>query len=68
MPKKKACARNIGRSERCGGPKAQDVSYSDKIGKNVVDCFSISCTSGSQEVCNQSGETCDMEAAILICK
>ena len=36
---------------------------SDKIGKNAVDRFSI-----SPLVLIQSGETCDMEVAILVCK
>ena len=40
---------------------------SDKIGKNAVDRF-FNITSGSQDICIQSGGTSDMEAAILICK
>ena len=35
---------------------------SDEIGKNAV------VTSGSQYIFIQSSKTCDMEAAILICK
>ena len=52
-------------------PKNMLVSdvRSDKIGKNAVDRFSLShITSGSQDICIQSGGTSDMEAAILICK
>ena len=43
-----------------------DVRF-DKIGKNAVDFF-FNITSCSQDICIQSGETCDIEAAILICK
>ena len=41
---------------------------SDKIGKNAVDRPFFNITSGSQDICIQSGGTSDMEAAILICK
>ena len=45
-------------------PKNMLVSdvRSEKIGKNAVDCFS-NITSGSQDICLQSGGTCDKEGS-----
>ena len=39
----------------------------DEIGRGRHQTF-YNFTSGSEDICIQSSETCDMEAAILICK